>query len=85
VTRGRKDRLTIADVNGAAEKSPRIVKKVEAVWRLRPSLPEFDHYAPAMWLLQNPAWLVKVDTNRTACLTRFEEFFKKVNSLLPAA
>jgi predicted ATPase len=79
------ERLTVPDVNGSQEKSPRIMKKVEAVWRLKPSLPEFDHYAPAMWLLQHPDWLAKSDAHRATCLSRFEELFKKVNALLPTA
>jgi predicted ATP-dependent endonuclease of OLD family len=75
-------RLAPADVSAAQEPSPRVVKKIEAVWRLRPSLPDFDHYVPAMWLVQNPKWFARNDQHRVACLGRFEDLFKKINALL---
>ena len=77
-----KDALSVADIQAAQESSPRVAKKVEAVLRLRPNLPEFDHYAPAMWLMQNPAWFSQNEDQRAATLDRFEDFFKKLNSFL---
>lgn len=61
----------------------RIVKKTEALFRLMPdSVPEFSHYGPARWLLENPSFLNGDSPGVTATLTRFEEVFKKFNSLL---
>ena len=45
--------LAQADLN-----TPRIVKKAEALFKLMPpEVPEFSHYAPAEWLMKNPAFL----------------------------
>jgi len=74
--------LTAAAIQTAQESSPRVVKKVEALLRVRPTVPEFDHYVPAMWLMQNSSWFSQTDADRTAALDRFEDLFKKLNALL---
>lgn len=74
--------ITAADLKNTGEKSVRIVKRVEAAARLRPELPEFDHYTPSWWLIQNPQFLSKDTPALTAALDRFETLFKAVNSLL---
>jgi predicted ATP-dependent endonuclease of OLD family len=67
----------------AADPAPRIVKKAEALFRLMPpSVAEFDHFAPARWLLENSSVL---DSNTPAVngtLDRFETVFKAFNALL---
>jgi hypothetical protein len=78
------ERLTPSEITSAQEPSLRVVNKVEAVWRLKPSLPDFDHFTPAMWLIQHAAWLNGDDPLRNAALDRFEELFKKLNALLPS-
>ncbi len=61
----------------------RIVKKTEALFRLMPdSIPEFSHYGPARWLLENPSFLNGDSPSVNATLARFEDIFKKFNSLL---
>lgn len=74
--------ITSSDLKAAGEKSVRIVKRVEAASRLRPELPEFDHYFPSWWLIQNPQLLSKDSPALNAALDRFESLFKSVNSLL---
>ena len=74
--------ITSADLKAAGEKSMRIVKRVEAAARLRPELPEFDHYFPSCWLIQNPQFLAKDSPPLYAAMDRFEVLFKAVNSLL---
>ncbi|MBD8051107.1 ATP-dependent nuclease [Limnohabitans radicicola] len=67
----------------AASESERIVKKAEALFRLMPSeVAEFDHFAPARWLLDNPSVL---DNDAPAVLTtleRAEKVFAAFNALL---
>lgn len=76
------DALTVAAIQAAQESSSRVVKRVEALFRLRPSVAEFDHYSPALWLVQNPAWFSQAGTESMAALDRFEALFKKLNALL---
>jgi predicted ATP-dependent endonuclease of OLD family len=76
------NKLTVAEVQAAQESSLRIVKKVEAVLRLKPALPEFDHYSPAMFLVQNPKLLNPDNASVNVALDRFENLFKKLNALL---
>ena len=76
------NKLTVAEVQSAQESSLRIVKKVEAALRLKPALPEFDHYSPAMFLIQNPKWLNPDNASVNAALDRFENLFKKLKALL---
>lgn len=67
----------------AADPTPRIVKKAEALFRLMPaSVAKFDHYSPSRWLLENAA-ILDVDTPTViATLDRFEKLFKTFNALL---
>jgi predicted ATP-dependent endonuclease of OLD family len=67
----------------AANATPRIVKKAEALFRLMPpSVAEFGHFGPARWLLENPS-LLDTDTPAVnATLDRFEAVFKTFNALL---
>ena len=68
----------------AASATPRLVKKAEALFSLMPaSVPEFDHFGTARWLLENPS-VVDADTPAaSATLDRFEAVFKVFNPLLP--
>lgn len=63
----------------------RIVKAVEDQLRVRPApSPDFDHYAPSMFLFENRAQLFKDLPEADAALGRFEQFFKDLNALLTA-
>lgn len=67
----------------AASSTPRIVKKAEALFKLMPeSVAEFDHFAPANWLLKNPSILDKNTPAISTTLDRFEAVFKAFNSLI---
>jgi energy-coupling factor transporter ATP-binding protein EcfA2 len=49
------DRLTIAKLNAAAPAAARLIKRVEAAFKLLPlNTPAFDRFTPAEWLMRNP-------------------------------
>jgi hypothetical protein len=75
--------ITAATITSTGEKSARIVKQIESAMRLLPALPEFDHYAPAAWLLAHPDFLQGDDPATVECLDRFEKLFAAVNQMLP--
>jgi predicted ATP-dependent endonuclease of OLD family len=61
----------------------RIVKKAEALFRLMPpEVPEFDHFAPARWLLENAHILDRDIPVVTSTLDRAEKVFQVFNGLL---
>ena len=63
--------------------SSRLVKQVGNLFRNKPlDAPEFDHYAPSYWLIQNGEILEGTDENVSKTLERFEKAFKAVNALL---
>jgi energy-coupling factor transporter ATP-binding protein EcfA2 len=77
------NKLTIAKINDAAPDTGRLVKKVEAAFRvLPPSAPEFDHFTPADWLVRNPAELDGAGPGVSETLDRAEKVIKEINSKL---
>lgn len=67
----------------AAEPSPRLVKQVEAAFRLLPAtVPEFDHYTPAAWLQSHPELLEGNAVDVEATLDRAEQVCVAVNAFL---
>ena len=67
----------------AADATPRIVKKAEALFRLMPtSVNNFDHFGPARWLLENPSLLDGNSPAISATLDRAELLFKSFNALV---
>lgn len=64
-------------------KQQRVVKYVEDDMKLRPSLPEFDHYTPAAALIVD-AVLLRGLADINDCLARFEKLFADLNALLPS-
>ena len=67
------------------DSTPRQVKKVEAVFRLLPdSIPMFDHYTPAAWLIRNPDVLGGESAAVERTLAVAEQVFERFNGLLPA-
>jgi hypothetical protein len=78
-------RLSAKKLAEADAQTPRLVKQAEAAFKLMPStVPEFDHFTPASWLIRNPAILDKDAEEVTASLDRAEAAFKKLNGILPA-
>jgi predicted ATP-dependent endonuclease of OLD family len=66
-----------------AADTERIVKRAEALFRLMPpEVPEFDHFAPARWLLENPHVLDGDSPAVLATLERAEQVFLRFNALL---
>lgn len=62
----------------------RQVKQAEALFNLMDtSIPEFDHFTPAAWLLNNQELLSKDSAEVNDSLDRFEQAFKALNALLP--
>jgi predicted ATP-dependent endonuclease of OLD family len=70
--------LTLAD-----KPSSRVVKDVEDAFRTLPvDSPEFDHYRPSSFLVENPG-VLKSLPNYQEALDRFEKLFSDLNALLP--
>jgi energy-coupling factor transporter ATP-binding protein EcfA2 len=77
-------KLVPAKILTLVPETPRLVRKVEAAFKvLPPETPEFDHYRPATWLIENPKELRAKSTSVSEALVRFEELFKRLNALLP--
>ena len=74
--------LTSGELATVHEASPRVLKRVEAWFRVQPKAPEFDHYRPAEFLILSPKFIADHAPLFSDALSRFESFFKKVNSLL---
>lgn len=63
----------------------RVVKDVEDHFRTLPaSVSEFDHFAPASYLVEHTSALKTSLPNLDEALDRFEALFKDLNSLLPS-
>ena len=63
----------------------RVVKHVEEHFRTLPdTVAEFDHYAPASYLTEHRASVLKkvTDEELEAALARFEKMFSDINALL---
>lgn len=61
----------------------RLVKRVEAVFRLLPpDAPEFDHYTPAAWLQRHPEIIEGDSPDALATLDRAEVMFAAINAFL---
>jgi predicted ATP-dependent endonuclease of OLD family len=64
-------------------KNLRVVKEVEEHFRtLPPDFPEFDHYTPAAYLVENGKDLRNELPGLNCALDRFEQLFKDLNKLL---
>lgn len=66
------------------DSTPRLVKKVEAMFKLLPEyIPMFDHYTPAAWLIRNPDVLSGESGALERTLSVAQRIFEKFNVLLP--
>jgi hypothetical protein len=80
--KGTANEITAAKLD-AADATERRVKKAEALFKLMPpAVPEFSHYAPAEWLLRNPAVLDGDGVEVSTTLDRFEAVMKAYNKLI---
>ena len=76
--------LTVEALEAQSSSTTRIVKKVEAEFRLMPeSIPMFDHFKPAAWLIRNPQLLSEAQSEQIEkTLAQAERIFETYNSLL---
>jgi energy-coupling factor transporter ATP-binding protein EcfA2 len=75
--------LALKQVQEADSGTTRIVKKVEACFRVMPpEVSEFDHFSPAEWLFQHPEVLDEDSAEVLDSLNRAETVFSAVNKLL---
>jgi len=51
--------------------------------RARANARELDHYTPALWSFENPAFLDATDAGTNATLDRADKLIKDLNALLP--
>lgn len=78
-----KNALTVSKLADADKNTTRQVKKVEAFFRTLPTtIPEFDHFTPSAWLIENGSVLEGTDAETETTLNTAEEIFKKFNGLL---
>jgi len=69
-----------------ADSSVRRVKQAEAYFRTLPaSIPEFDHFAPAGWLIKNSEFLSPKTNAISTVLDRAEKIFATFNALTKEA
>lgn len=75
-------RVTVEKI-GQDTSTPRVVKKVEAMFKLMPEpIPMFDHYSPAAWLIRNPDFLLSESKAVERTLSVAEAVFETYNRLL---
>ncbi len=75
--------LSAITLHAAAPETVRLVKQAEAAFAVMPPTVDiFDHYAPAFWLLKNPATLDEDSKAINETLDRAEEIMRAYNSLL---
>jgi predicted ATP-dependent endonuclease of OLD family len=75
--------ITVSSLDTAASGIVRVVRRVEACFRLMPSAaPAFDHFTPADWLLRNPQALAGSSPGIASALEAFERAFVAVNALV---
>lgn len=72
-----------ADKLGKDTTTARVVKKVEAMFNLMPeTIPTFDHYTPAAWLIRSPDALSEKSEQIEQTLSVAEDVFETFNGLL---
>ena len=75
--------ITPAKLDKEAAGVVRLVKRVEAAFRLLPpDTPEFDHFTPADWLIRNPAVLDAKTPSVEATLESAEKVIRAINGAL---
>ena len=75
--------LTVEKLEAADTSTTRLVKKAEAYFRLLPQdIPEFSHFDPSMYLLQNPKLLSGKSKPVQETLARFEMAFERIDKFI---
>lgn len=79
----KNDIIDISKLNSADTTTSRLVKKAEAAFRVISSgVPNFDHFTPSEWLLQNPDILNEKSEMVEKTLERAEKIFNTFNALI---
>lgn len=74
--------ISVSALDAAAPDVVRLVRRVEAVFRLMPpDAPTFDHFTPADWLLRHPQTLAGDIPSVASALGAFEKTFLAINAL----
>ena len=77
------NKLTVEKLKAADASTERLVKQAEAAFRVMPeTIPIFDHFRPAAWLIRNPMLLEKKSAPIGRTLDRAEKIFETYNALL---
>ena len=77
------EKLTVEKLKAADSSTERLVRQAEVAFRVMPeSVPVFDHFAPAMWLIGNSELLDGKSAPVRRTLDRAEKIFKVYNDLL---
>lgn len=75
--------LTAEQLKAADTSTERLVKQTEAAFRVMPdTIPMFDHFSPAAWLIRNPKVLDGKSAAIGRTLDRSEKIFAAFNQLL---
>ncbi|MFW6030015.1 MAG: AAA family ATPase [Halanaerobiales bacterium] len=63
----------------------RVIEKVEKHMRTvtQPNVPNFNHYKPSMYLVENSSKMIEHFPNLDDAIDRFEKLFKELNNVLP--
>ncbi len=76
-------KLTAAKLAAADASTTRLLKQAEAAFKVMPStIPMFDHFTPAAWLIRNPKFTDAKTAAMSATLDRAETVFKTYSDLL---
>jgi len=79
----QEQQLNPAKLAAANQNTHRLVKQAEAAFAIMPAtVAEFDHFAPASWLIANPKMLDAKNAAVTATLDRAQAIFDRYNRLL---
>jgi energy-coupling factor transporter ATP-binding protein EcfA2 len=77
------NKLTVKSLAEADKGTERLVKRAEAAFNVMPdSIPTFNHFAPAAWLVRNPAVLDGTKKSVESTLGRAEKLFLQLNAAL---
>lgn len=67
-----------------ADATVRVLEEVKTHFAtIKGDVPEFDHYTPAQYLVENSAEITKAFPDLEGALKRFEQFFGDVNKCIP--
>ena len=76
-------KLSVKKLKSAGGSTKRLVKQAESAFRIMPeTIPMFDHFSPAAWLMRNPGVLEGKSASVALTLDRAEQILGTYNDLL---